>query len=82
MDEADPSGQAWRDEVQTRPTSEHDRDALARLIEADADTFEVELYERAADPHTLSIERSQRSRVGQHTRRVRRVRKRQQRHEG
>ncbi|MFD3662779.1 hypothetical protein ACFWVF_19630 [Streptomyces sp. NPDC058659] len=53
MDEADASGQVWRDEVRVRPTAEQDRDALARLVEVDADPFEVELYERAADPQVL-----------------------------
>ncbi|MFE9864906.1 hypothetical protein ACFYPZ_19590 [Streptomyces sp. NPDC005506] len=61
MDEAEASGQVWRDEVRARPTAEQDRDALARLVEADADSFEVELYERTADPQVLSIDRAQRS---------------------
>ncbi|MFB6752553.1 hypothetical protein ACFCX6_16650 [Streptomyces sp. NPDC056353] len=80
MDEAEASGQMWRDEVRVRPTAEQDRDALARLFEVDADPFEVELYERAADPQVLSIDRAQRSRAGQYARHVRRLREHQQRH--
>ncbi|MWA05617.1 hypothetical protein F8568_035710 [Actinomadura sp. LD22] len=76
MDEAEASGQVWRDEVRRRVTAEQDRDALARLVEDDADPFEVELYERAADPRTLVIDRAQRRRAGQHERRVRRLRQR------
>ncbi|WP_327664661.1 MULTISPECIES: hypothetical protein [unclassified Streptomyces] len=79
MDEAEASSQVWRDEVRARPTAEQDRDVLARLVEVDADSFEVELYERAADPLVLSIDRAQRSRAGQHARHVRRLRERQQR---
>ncbi|MFB9608702.1 hypothetical protein ACFFTQ_37720 [Streptomyces roseofulvus] len=79
MDEAEVSGQAWRDEVRARPTAEQDRDALARLVETDADSFEVELYERAADPQVLSIDRAQRSQAGQYARRVRRLREHQRR---
>ncbi|WP_173098115.1 hypothetical protein [Actinomadura verrucosospora] len=75
MDEAEASGQAWRDEVRRRPTAEQDRDALARLIEYDADPFEVELYELAADPRTLVIDRAQRRHAGQHERHVRRLRR-------
>ncbi|WP_093879267.1 hypothetical protein [Streptomyces sp. TLI_105] len=74
MDEAEASGQVWRDEVRARPTAEQDRDALARLVEVDADSFEVELYERAADPQVLEIDRAQRSKVGQYARHVRRLR--------
>ena len=81
MDEAEASGQVWRDEVRARPTAEQDRDALARLIEVDADSFEVELYECAADPQVLSIDRAQRSQAGQYARHVRRLRERQQ-HQG
>lgn len=79
MDGAEASGQVWRDEVRARSTAEQDRDALARLVEVDADPFEVELYERAADPQVLSIDRAQRSEAGQYARRVRRLRERQQR---
>ncbi|MEU7229923.1 hypothetical protein [Streptomyces chrestomyceticus] len=79
MDEAEASRQVWRDEVRVRPTAEQDREALARLIAVDADSFEVELYERAAEPQVLFIDRAQRSHVGQYTRRVRRLRERQQR---
>ncbi|WP_246178910.1 hypothetical protein [Actinomadura decatromicini] len=46
---------------------------MACLIECDADPFEVELYELAADPRTLRIDRAQRRRAGQHERRVRRL---------
>ncbi|MFF8713492.1 hypothetical protein ACF07T_18970 [Streptomyces sp. NPDC015184] len=65
--------------VRARPTAEQDRDALARLVEVDADSFEAELYERAADPQVLSVDRAQRSRVGQYTRHVRRLRERRRR---
>ncbi|MET8644823.1 hypothetical protein ACWEQ2_29140 [Streptomyces sp. NPDC004096] len=81
VDEAEASGQVWRDEVRTGPTAEQDRDALARLVEADSDPFEVELYELAADPQVLSIDRAQRSRAGQYARHVRRLQERQQ-HKG
>ncbi|MER7952807.1 hypothetical protein ABTY59_36010 [Streptomyces sp. NPDC096079] len=81
MDEAEASGQVWRGEVRARLTAEQDRDALARLVEVDADSFEVELYERAADPQVLSIERAQRSQAGQYTRHVRRLRDAQQHQE-
>lgn len=63
-------------EVLWRPTAEQDRDALARLVEWDADSFEVELYERAADPQAILIDRAQWSRAGQHARHVRRLRDR------
>jgi hypothetical protein len=66
----------WRQSVQRRWTVEQDRDALARLIEYDADPFEVELYEHASDPQTLLIDRAQRSRAGQHMRHARRLRAR------
>ncbi|MFD6988587.1 hypothetical protein [Streptomyces sp. NPDC059943] len=79
MDEAEASGQVWRDEVRARPTVEQDRDALARLVEVDADPFEVELYERAADPQMLAIDRAQRSKAGQYARHVRRLRECRQR---
>ncbi|MET8468952.1 hypothetical protein ABZY90_00860 [Streptomyces sp. NPDC006422] len=79
MDEAEASAQAWRHDVRERPTAEQDRDALARLVEADADPFEVELYERAADPQVIALDRAQRSRAGQYTRRVRRFQGRRQR---
>jgi hypothetical protein len=76
VDEAEASGQAWAYEVLRRPTAEQDRDSLARLIEWDADQFEVELYERAADTQGILIDRAQRSRAGQHARNVRRLRDR------
>ncbi|MFE3085064.1 hypothetical protein ACFXGM_16380 [Streptomyces albidoflavus] len=79
MDEATVSGQVWRDEVRARPTAVQDRDALARLVEEDADSFEVALYERAADPQVLSVDRAQRSRAGQYARHVRRLRERRRR---
>ncbi len=72
VDEAEASGQVWRDKVRKRPTAERNRDALARLVEWDADPFETELYERAADPQTILIDRAQRSRAGQYARRLRR----------
>ncbi|MEU8117820.1 hypothetical protein AB0C21_03825 [Spirillospora sp. NPDC049024] len=73
MDEAEASGRVWREQVRRRWTAEQDRDALAPLIEHDADPVEVELYELAADPRTLLIDRAQRRRAGQHERRVRRL---------
>jgi hypothetical protein len=73
VDEAEASGQARRGAVRKRPTAEQDRDALARLVEWDADPFEVELYERAADPRVVLIDRAQRSRAGQYARHVRRL---------
>ncbi|MEV3922590.1 hypothetical protein [Actinomadura coerulea] len=76
MDEAEVSGEIWRSEVRKRFTAEQDRDTLARLIEYDADPFEVELYELAADPRTLLIDRAQRRRAGQHERHVRRLKSR------
>lgn len=76
MDEAEGSAQAWANEVLRRPTAEQDRDALARLVEWDADPFEVELYEQAADPRRILIDRAQRSRAGQHARHLRRLRER------
>ncbi|MFG1855989.1 hypothetical protein ACGFJT_29445 [Actinomadura geliboluensis] len=73
MDEAEASELVWREQVRRRLTAEQDRDTLAHLIEYDADPFEVELYELAADPRTLLIDRAQRHRVGQHERQVRPV---------
>ncbi|MFG2249008.1 hypothetical protein [Spirillospora sp. NPDC048823] len=73
MDAAEMSGHVWRDTVHRRGTVEQDREALARLIEYDADPFEIELYELAADPRTLLIDRAQRRRAGQHERHVRRL---------
>ncbi|WP_235834091.1 hypothetical protein [Actinomadura logoneensis] len=70
---------SWRSEVRKRPTAEQDRDALARLIEYDADPFEVELYELATDPRTLLVDRAQRRHAGQHERHVRRLKSRGQR---
>lgn len=76
------SEQIWRDEVRRRGTVEQDREALARLIDYDADPFEVELYELAADPHTLLLERAQHRKAGQYERHVRRLKARgQHRHE-
>ncbi|WP_244938502.1 hypothetical protein [Actinomadura madurae] len=62
-----------------RVTAEQDRDALARLIEYDADPFEVELYELASDPRTLLVDRAQRRRAGLHERDARRLEARRQR---
>ncbi|GAA3964500.1 hypothetical protein GCM10023085_53830 [Actinomadura viridis] len=76
--EAELSGHAWREHVSRRGTAEQDRGALARLIEHDADPFEVELYELAADPQTLLIDRAQRRRAGQHERHVKRLKSRGQ----
>lgn len=70
------SGRVWRDGVRRRGTVEQDREALARLIEYDADPFEVELYELAADPLTLLIDRARRRRAGQYERRLRRLEER------
>ncbi|MFF0740148.1 DUF6189 family protein [Streptomyces sp. NPDC004111] len=79
MDEAEASGQVWREEVRMRPSAAQDRDTLARLVDTDASDFEVELYERAADPQVLAIDRAQHSHAGQHARHVRRIREREQR---
>ncbi|GAA2279994.1 hypothetical protein GCM10010402_40880 [Actinomadura luteofluorescens] len=79
MDEAEASEHLWREHVRRRITAEQDRDTLARLIEYDADPFEVELYELAADPRTLLIDRAQRRRAGQHERHVRRLKERRSR---
>lgn len=79
MDEAEASGHVWRDGVRRRPTAEQDRDALGRLVEWDGDPFEVELYEWAADPQAILIDRAQRSRAGQYARHVRRLRAREER---
>ncbi|GGU96055.1 hypothetical protein GCM10010182_10760 [Actinomadura cremea] len=43
-----------------RPTVGRGRDALVRLVECDANPFEVELYDLEADPRTLLIDRAQR----------------------
>ncbi|GGV29907.1 hypothetical protein GCM10010182_61160 [Actinomadura cremea] len=83
MDEAEASGHAWRHQVRRRrPTAKQDRDALAQLVEYDADPFEAELYELAADPRTLLVDRAQRRRAGQYERRVRRLKRRGQRARG
>lgn len=82
MDEPEASGHVWREHVHRRGTAEQDRDALARLIEYDADPFEVESYELAADPRTLLIDRAQRRRAGQHERHVRRLKGRGRQAEG
>ncbi|GAA4512752.1 hypothetical protein GCM10023191_078950 [Actinoallomurus oryzae] len=82
VEQGETSGHAWRYEVRRRATAEQDRDALARLIEHDADPFEVELYELAADPRTLLIDRAQRRRAGQYERHVRRLKRRGQRPHG
>jgi hypothetical protein len=79
VDEAQASGHVWREDVRHRPTVEQDRDTLARLIEFDADPFEVQLYEWASDPQALRIDRAQRSRAGQHARHVRRLKDRAKR---
>jgi hypothetical protein len=79
VDEAEASGHAWRRLVRQRVTTEQDREALARLIEYDADPFEVELYELASDPQTLLVDRAQRRRAGQHERHARRLKLRRQR---
>lgn len=76
VDEVEASGQAWRDEVRRRVAVEQDRAALARLVELDADPFEVELYESICEPRELLIDRAQRSRAGQYERHVRRLRQR------
>ncbi|MGI5170990.1 hypothetical protein ACQEU3_42230 [Spirillospora sp. CA-253888] len=76
MDEAEASGQVWRDTVRRRGTVEQDRAALARLIGYDADPFEMQLYERASEPRILLVDRAQRRRAGQYERRVRRLKSR------
>lgn len=53
MDEAEASGHVWQHEVRRRAPAQQDRDALACLLEYDADPFEVELYKPASDPQTL-----------------------------
>ncbi|WP_018653830.1 hypothetical protein [Actinomadura flavalba] len=78
MDEAEASARMWRSQVRRRGTVEQDREALARLIEHDADPFEVELYELAADPRLLFVDRAQRRRAGQYERHVRRLEARRQ----
>ncbi|MFB4302622.1 hypothetical protein [Actinomadura sp. NTSP31] len=75
MAEAEASELVWR-EHRRRATVEQDRNTLARLIEYDADPFEVELYELAANPRTLLIDRAQRRHAGQHERHVRRLKAR------
>ena len=81
VDEAEASGHVRRREVRRRATAEQDRDALAGLVEYDADPFEMELYELAADPQTLLIDRARRHGAGQYERRVRGLRKRRRRDE-
>jgi hypothetical protein len=76
VDEAEASGQAWRDTVRRRVTVEQARVALAQLVDWDADPFEVELYELSREPQELLIDRAQRSRAGQYERHVRRLRQR------
>jgi hypothetical protein len=78
VDKPEASGQIWRDAVRRRGTVEQDLEALARLIKYDADPFEVELYELAADPRTLLLDRAQRRKAGQYERRVRRLKARGQ----
>ncbi|MGI5205043.1 hypothetical protein ACQEU6_26135 [Spirillospora sp. CA-108201] len=79
MDEAEASEDLWRDHVRRRVTAEQDRNTLACLIEYDADPFEVELYELAAAPQTLLIDRAQRLRAAQHERHVQRLKERRRR---
>ncbi|WP_243597676.1 hypothetical protein [Thermobifida halotolerans] len=55
---------------------------MARLIDYDADPFEVELYELASDPQTLLIDRAQRRQAGQYERHVRRLKDRGRRARG
>jgi len=74
VDEAEASGQAWRDKVRSRFTVERNKAALGNFIDYDADPYEVELYELASDPRMLLIDRAQRSRAGQHARHERRRR--------
>ncbi|GAA3948306.1 hypothetical protein GCM10023085_33220 [Actinomadura viridis] len=55
---------------------------MARPIEYDADPFEGELYELAADPHTLGLDQAQRCKAGQYERRVQRLKARGQHSQG
>ncbi|MFF0524254.1 hypothetical protein ACFYTC_36640 [Actinomadura nitritigenes] len=64
MDEAEASELAWRGHVRRRVTAKQDRNTFARLIEYDADPSEVEVYELAANPQTLLIDRAQRRHAG------------------
>ncbi len=45
------------------PSTKTGKLGLARLIDYDADPFEAELYELAADPRVLLIDRAQRCRA-------------------
>jgi hypothetical protein len=69
-DEVVVSEQIWREEVRRRATVEQGREVLACLIECDADPFEVELYELAADPRTLLPDRAQRRKAERRVRRL------------
>jgi hypothetical protein len=76
MDEAEVSGRIWREQMRQHWTVEQGRAALTHLIEYDVDAFEAELYELAADPRTLLIDRARRRRAGQHQRHVRQLKDR------
>jgi len=72
MQEAlDPTGDAWRQQVRQRVSIELDREALARLIEEDADEAEISYYEAVSDPQARMIDQAQRSYAGQYRRHVR-----------
>lgn len=64
------------DWVSKLPYGESLKDSLARLVDADDDEAERELYEAVADPEFVALERDQRRYRGAFTRRMRRVRAR------
>ncbi|NRQ34635.1 hypothetical protein HII36_22760 [Nonomuraea sp. NN258] len=76
MDAAEAGGHAWRASRSRGDSIELDRQALARLIEYDADPFEVELYEWSSDPLQRLLDRARRSYAGQYRRHLRRRRDR------
>jgi len=58
--------------VSNLPQGEPDKDILARLVEADHDAFETELYEQVADPSYVAIETQRRRYRGMFRQRLRR----------
>ena len=56
-----PTGVVWRQQVRLRGSIEQDRQALAHLIEEDADEAEISYYEALSDPQTRRIDQPQRS---------------------
>lgn len=53
------------------PRGEPDKDSLARLVDGEPSSAEVEYYEDAADPTAVGIERDQRRYRGMFRRRLR-----------